>query len=322
MKLYFTKNNIDILKKLLKIPENSKVAIKMHMGEKGNTTHISAEETKPIINILRSLNLKPFIVDTPTLYLGGRFTEKDYLQTAKENGFSEETMDCPIIISNDHHKVQTKHMNFEVCKPMYDTEYMIVLTHVKGHCCVGFGAAIKNLSMGGATKKSKGDMHALGEPELIGECKLCKTCEKLCPFNAITITDKWNLNKGTCFGCDVCIVNCPHRILKPKVALIDELLAEGAWATTQNKKQVIYINIIKRITKECDCRADTGGILADDIGILIGTDPVAIDQASLDLINKQKPDIFTKSNHKDPQLQINFAEKLEMGKRNYKIEEI
>ena len=304
-KLFFTKdlnlkNNYEFLLDYFKkhFKENTRVAIKMHMGEQGNKTHLKAEDVQPIIDILKELKTEPFIVETPTRYPGGRYTSEDYFNTARENGFKEEVLECPIIITDEGEDIRTPHMKFEVCKEMYDVEYMVVLSHVKGHGCSGFGAAIKNLSMGGATRKSKGDMHALGEPELCGECKLCKTCEKLCPFNAIKVDDKWKLDTGLCFGCDICVDNCPHHVLKPKIASFDELLAEGAWASVHNKKKIIYINMLKRITQFCDCHADSGECVTDDIGVLIGENAVAIDQASLDLVNEQKKNIFIKKTTK------------------------
>ena len=323
--IYFTKNlilNTEIIKKFIDFPKGCKVAVKMHMGEKGNKTCLRFEDVKPVVDALISLGLKPFIIDTPVAYSGGRFTCEDYYITAKENGFDEETIGCPIVISNDAFEVKTTHMDFQVCKEIYETNYMAVLSHVKGHVCAGFGGAIKNLSMGGATKKSKKDMHSLGKPKIIGDCKLCGLCVDRCPADAIKVSDKLEIDLDACWGCGICVVNCPNNVLAPKVALIDELLAEGAWATVQNKERVLYINMIKRITHHCDCDCDSGKIIADDIGTLIGFDPVAIDQASLDLIHKGFEGIFIKENYKDPQLQIDFSEKLGFGEKNYELKEI
>ncbi len=323
-KVYFTKDLVlgaETFKKFLDFPERVKVAIKMHMGEEHNKTCLRAEDVKPIVDALLALNTEPFIIDTPVAYKGGRHTCEAYLKTAKDNGFSEETIGCPIIISNDFYEVKTGHMNFQVCKEMYESEYMVVLSHVKGHCCVGFGGAVKNLSMGGATIKSKKDMHSMGKPQIVGECNLCKTCEKFCPAKCIKVDDKLNINLDGCWGCDICVDNCPHGVLKAPVS-IDELLAEGAWASVQNKKGVLYINMIKRVTKLCDCESDAGKIVTEDVGTLVGTDSVAIDQASLDLINKQTKDIFIKVNHKDPELHLNFSEKLGLGSKEYELKEI
>jgi len=320
-KVYFTKDLVldaETIKRFLNFPEGVKVAIKMHMGEEKNKTCLRAEDVKPIVDALLALNTEPFIIETPAAYKGGRHTCEAYLKTAKDNGFSEETVGCPIIISNDFHEVKTGHMDFQVCKEMYEAEYMVVLSHVKGHFLLGFGAAVKNLSMGGATIKSKGDMHSMGKPEIVGDCQLCKTCEKFCPTKCIKIDDKLDINLDGCWGCGICVDNCPYGVLKAPVS-IDELLAEGAWASVQNKKSVLYINMIKRVTQRCDCASDAGEIVADDVGILVGTDSVAIDQASLDLINKQTKDIFIKVNHKDPQLHLNFSEKLGLGKKEYEL---
>lgn len=317
--VYFTKDLVldaETIKMFLDFPEGVKVAIKTHMGEENNKTCLRAEDVKPVVDALLAIKTKPFIVDTPVMYKGGRHTCELYLKTAKDNGFSEETMGCPIVISNDYYGAKTKHMDFQVCKPMYEAEYMVVVSHVKGHCCVGFGGAVKNLSMGGATVKSKRDMHSMGKPEIVGDCQLCKTCERFCPAKCIKVDNKLEINLDGCWGCDVCVDNCPHDVLKALVSM-DELLAEGAWASAQNKKGVLYINYVKRITKLCDCESDSGKFIAEDIGTLVGTDPVAIDQASLDLVHKNTENTFQKENHKNPELQLNFSERLGLGSREY-----
>lgn len=101
----------------------------------------------------------------------------------------------------------------------------------------------------------------------------------------------------------------------------DKLLAEGAEAVLKQfeKEEVFYINFLMNIAKECDCCNDAGPIVAEDIGILFGRDIVAIDKASLDLINKQKPDVFLKLHDHDPHLQIRYAKELGAGEEDYVI---
>jgi uncharacterized protein len=305
--MFHTKENI-LTKEMLEpykdlFPKGAKVAIKMHMGEENNKTCLRAEDVKPVIEFLKEQ--EPFIIDTPVAYKGGRHNCEVYLKTAKDNGFSKESLNCPVIISGDYQIVKTKHMDFEVCKEMYETEYMVVLSHVKGHDCTGIGGAIKNLSMGGATVKSKKEMHSLGKPIIKGECKLCKTCEEYCCSNCIKVDKELNIDLDNCWGCGVCVETCPHNVLTYNVSM-DELLAEGAWASIQNKKVILYINMIKRVTLLCDCHSNSGKIISEDKGILIGTDPVKIDRESIKLIGKE---IFIKEHHKDPERQVDFMAK-------------
>jgi uncharacterized protein len=98
-------------------------------------------------------------------------------------------------------------------------------------------------------------------------------------------------------------------VLAPEKSIFDDLLAQGATAVANEMKgKVFYINVIKNITKLCDCEADSGEIIAKDVGIVAGESIVAVDRASVDLIEKQQgKNVFLTHNHKDPRLQINFA---------------
>jgi uncharacterized protein len=288
-----------------------KIAVKLHMGEKGNKTYLSPDFVKKIISILKGNNCQPFLFDSPVMYPGGRDTSEKYIQTAKENGFSEETIGCPIIVSNDFEYVKTPHLNAEVCKVLIEADSILVLSHVKGHMCSGFGGAIKNLGMGAVSTKTKADIHNLSNPMFVADCINCQACVKACPVNAITArTDKVLINYDGCWGCGVCINVCPQNALKPKVASFDTLLAEAALASIKDKK-VYYINCLTKIAKLCDCVAENGPIIAPDIGYLSSDNIVEIEKNSLDLINKKTgKNIFKDLHKKDPYSQINEMARL------------
>ena len=111
----------------------------------------------------------------------------------------------------------------------------------------------------------------------------------------------------------------PQKALKPKVALFDTLLAEGALIAQSKFKNYFYINVAKNITKRCDCEMDSKGIISEDIGYFFGGDAVAIDKACLDAVIKLNGDIFKKFNYKTGIEQINTAQEFGMGKAQYKL---
>ena len=85
-------------------------------------------------------------------------------------------------------------------------------------------------------------------------------------------------------------------------------------------KRIVYVNVLKEITKYCDCERDPGPIVCKDIGILVSEDVVAVDRASLDLINKTLGrNLFKEENGIDPYLQVKEAAKLGMGSWNYTL---
>ena len=242
-----------------------RIAVKVHMGEARNKYYIKAPVIKRIISVLNELKLKPFLFDSVVLYPGERDTSEKYYKTAEKHGFTEEEIGCPLIISDTGIDIKTKDMTVHVCRELTETDGMLVVSHVKGHCCYGFGGAIKNLGMGGVTPESKKEIHSAGQAET------------------------------------------------------DDLLAQGAQAVLKNIKKVFYINFLIDIAKNCDCDNDAGPIVAEDIGILFGKDVVAIDKASLDLINQQKPGIFEKMHNHDPYLQIKYSKELGLGEEEYNI---
>lgn len=298
------------------------VAIKLNMGEKGNTTHLKPAFIKEIVDVLLELKIKPFLFDSPVAYKGGRDTPEKYLKTAEDNGFTKKSIGCDIIVSDESIDVKGPHMNYNVCKALKEADCLLVVSHVKGHECCAFGGAIKNLGMGGVSSKTKEEMHNASIPVLDAEkCNVCETCVNICPSQLIKVErGKIKLTKEGCYGCGVCILNCPKSALKPQAALFDTLLAESAEAVLRGKEKLFFINSLTNITRRCDCYADSGEILLKDLGIIMSKDPVAIDQASIDLINHEAgKDIFKEVHKKSPELQIKEAETLGIGSRNYKM---
>ncbi len=245
--------------------DEDRIAVKLHMGEKDNPYYLKPDVIKKLIDVLNELGLKPFLFDSPVIYKGARDSVEKYYQTAADHGFTQEKIGCPIVISNNALEVKTKDLVIHACKELVEADGILVISHVKGHICYGFGAAIKNLGMGGVAKNSKTEIH------------------------------------------------------KAENAVSDDLLAQGAQTVLSKYEKMFFVNFLTNIAKECDCFNKPGPLIADDIGVLFGKDIVAIDKASVDLINKQKPNIFKKIHNHDPYLQIEYAEKLGLGETKYVI---
>jgi len=300
-----------------------KVPFKLHMGERGNKYFPRPNFVKKVVNTLQSYNVDPFLFDTTVAYSGERHTKEEYLKLAKENGFSKDKTGCNVVIDDTGINTTIDGRDYEVAESLYKSSHIFAFTHVKGHIATGMGGAIKNFGMGGVTKETKLRMHHGSRPIYNKDkCTYCGICAEVCPFGAITVENNtWTQNMKSCFGCGVCIDNCKNAGIRYKDEDFQYVLACSAKACLQDKN-VLYLNDINRISKSCDCDPDAGPIICPDIGYLASDDPVAIDKASLDLINDVKPDIFLKENNVDPFKQIKFGEEIGLGTSSYQLIEI
>ncbi|MBW2977838.1 DUF362 domain-containing protein [Candidatus Woesearchaeota archaeon] len=318
--VYFIKDNFEenipkILKKLC--PDFSTVGVKVHFGEAGNVTFVPAKYVKIIADCFNST-----LIETNVLYKGKRTETKDHVELAKKHGFDF----CPIKILDEEEEIpiNLKHFKKAILGkiPFKD---LVVVSHFKGHG-IGFGGAIKNVGMGLASRKGKLALHAGISPSVdVEKCVVCGQCIKECPAEAIKVEEKAKIKSEICIGCAKCIAICPQGAVKipwnslgPKE--VQERIAEYSVAALKDRRTV-YVNFLVNLVKGCDCVGKEMKILGKDIGVLISKDIVAIDKASDDLCKKQGID-FGKINETDSLVQIRYAEKLGLGKIDYKLVEI
>jgi uncharacterized Fe-S center protein len=297
------------------------VVVKLHFGEPGNPHAFKPSDVEPLVRALQELNFEVILTDTPVAYDSPRGSKQGYEKLVEKQGYSKLT-NC--YIEDQYLKQRVGDLEFEVAKILAEAKNVLVLSHVKGHECAGFGGAIKNLGMGALSAKSKNLIHNASKPVLNPElCVGCAVCANACPASAITIQDGLaEANLNLCYGCSICQIVCPQGALRPKIKTFDEGLAMGAVAAIKlMPKNTFYINVIKNIAKGCDCEGREMPILANDIGILYGDNPVAIDQASVDLINeKETKDVFYEANNKDPKLQIDYVAQYADLSKKYQLE--
>lgn len=312
--------------------ENEFVALKIHFGEKGVKGFIRPGWTKCIVNYVKEKKAHPFFTDTNTIYRGQRADAVNHMALAQGHGFKIERVGAPVIIAdglrgNDYAEVAIDGIHYrsvKIARSIYDSHAMICMTHVKGHMLSGFGGALKNLGMGCAAKTAKFDMHSDVCPNVdVDKCIACGECIKWCAGDALELVDdKIVLDKNACVGCGECILACASGALDipwdAAPGKVQEKFVEHALGAVKDKP-VCYVNYMHSITKNCDCMPlDQDIHILDDQGILVSTDPVAIDQASLDIINKAAgKDLFKELHGTDPTIQLAYAEKLGLGSREY-----
>lgn len=333
------------------ITEGDLTALKIHFGELGNDTFIKPVFVRSVVDSVRKLSGKPFLTDTNTMYIGSRHNAADHLTTAIRNGFAYAVVDCPVIIAdgltgNNYRDVSISGNQFKTVKiaqDIVDADAMVVLTHVKGHALAGFGGAIKNLAMGCAPPVGKRDQHQGMQAEVDESlCVSCGYCVTQCPFGAIHMEEKAVVDKSVCYGCSACLQVCPEHAISfhwdRDVPRFLERMAEYALgAVTGLKEKVLYISFLMDITPDCDCVPWSDAPIVPDIGFLASTDPVAIDAASLNLINQERGLACSSLHcHHEPGENkftgvwdyvegayiLEYAEKIGLGSRTYELVEL
>jgi uncharacterized protein len=280
--------------------KNRFVAIKMHFGERGNLAFLRPNYARTVVDMVKSLGGKPFLTDCSTLYVGSRKDGLEHLDTAFENGFSPMSTGCNIVIADGiKGKDETRvPINGEYVKEaligtaIMDADIVISLNHFKGHELVGFGGALKNLGMGSGSRAGKMDQHSAGKPSVDQNlCIGCGTCLKFCAHSAITITNKKaSINHTKCVGCGRCICSCPVNAPQaPFDALNNDLsckIAEYAYAVIKGRPH-FHISVVMDVSPYCDCHGESDTPIVPDVGMFASFDPVALDKACIDAVNKQ-----------------------------------
>ena len=286
-KVYFCKeitpNNVVKLYQMLEKELPGKVAVKVHSGEEGNQNYLKPEFMKPMVDYVNGT-----IVECNTAYGGERNTTEKHLKTLERHGwnslFDVDLMDASgPDISLPINNGYHLKEDF-VGKNIKNYDSMLVLSHFKGHPMGGFGGALKQLSIGVASSAGKAWIHSAGRTK-----------------------DQYNLWNDL-----------------PKQDDFLESMADAASAVVNYfKGNMAFINIMANMSVDCDCCAVAEDPCISDIGILASLDPIAIDQACVDLVIKSndpgKEHFLERVNSRNGIHTIEAANELGFGTREYEL---
>ncbi len=310
------------------------VAIKAHFGEKGNTGYVKPAYFAPIVKVARERKTHPFLTDTNTIYHGERNNALGHLAVASEHGFSLEKTGVPVIIAdgvigNSYGEVKIGGKHFKkvkIARSILDADAIIAVSHFKGHLLAGFGGTIKNLGMGCAARLGKFEMHSGASPTVSKkDCIACGACIDICAHGALDIDGGTvNIDLKKCAGCGECIIVCAPGALKitwsEPGGNVQEKFVEYAMGAVKGKR-LFCVTFLNRITPNCDCIGKNERSMVPDIGILASKDPVAIDQAAVDLALKHAGGDILKKAHPniDYTVQLEYAQNAGFGSRRYEL---
>lgn len=291
-KVYFTREispaSLVRVYEALGVTLPGKVAVKISTGEAGNPNYLKPELIQDLVQ-----KLKGTIVECNTAYEGARNDTVAHLQTAKEHGFTE-IADVDIMDADGEIEIPVKNGKYLevdiIGKNFENYDSMLNLAHFKGHPMGGFGGALKNQSIGIASAAGKAYIHTAGKSR--------------------DVATLWE-----------------HTA--PQDDFL-ESMAEAATAVAdymrEQEKPIVYINVINNLSVDCDCVATPEAPCMADIGIAGSLDPVALDQACIDMIwNSDDPgrDHFVERvEHQNGRLIIDAAARLGLGSKDYELVEL
>ncbi len=354
-KVYFIKASIDegeqlISKKSRKLfkaggfaacfKKNDFTAVKVHVGEDTNNTHIKAGCIKGLVEELLALKTKPFLTDTSTLYAGRRHNAIDHTILAAEHGFGIDGLGIPFITPDG--LFGTSETAVEINCPLnkevliaYDIvrcQSILSVAHFTGHIASCAAATLKTLGMGCTSRKGKMRQHAVLKPSVTDNCQLCGECFKHCPADAIHLDDvKAHIDQDKCIGCAECLAVCRFDAVTYDWDIENEALqrnvAEHAAGVLKGKEnRAVFFNYIISVTKDCDCfKTPNMPKVVDDIGIVASVDPVAVDKAAIDLVETAAGASLAQllENDKlDAGYQLEHAEQIGLGSTDYELVEV
>ena len=288
--VYFTKEItpeklIEIYEKL-GVSLKGNIGIKVSTGEAGSKGYLKSDLIKPLVDKLNGT-----IVECNTAYPGERNNAEDHMKVAKEHGFCNMGQGIEIMDGIGEFKIPVKngkHLEFDIIgKGFEHYDSFLNLAHGKGHAMGGFGANLKNQSIGFASRNGKAYIHSCGKTSDPDEC--------------------WNHTDD-------------------QIGFI-ESMAEASKAVSDyikdTNRQIVYITVANAISLDCDCDAHQGDPVIKDIGIFASLDPVANDQAFIDAIWKTHEEgtesIKERIDTRFGRHITEYAEELGLGSTDYEL---
>ena len=291
-KVYFTKeitsDSLIRIYKELGVELKGKVGVKVSTGEKGSKGYLKADLIGPFVKMLDAN-----IIECNTAYPGKRTNYKDHIKVAEEHGFTS-FAEVDIMDKDGEFKIPVKsgkHLQYDIIGENFKNYDSIVnLAHGKGHAMGGFGANLKNQSIGIASRNGKAYIHSCGKTESPIKCWMVKYEQKD----------------------------------------FIESMAEAAKAVSDyikdNNKQIVYITVMNNISVDCDCDSHQGDPVMQDLGIIASLDPVANDQAFIDMLwNSADPGhtkMMERVDRQEGRHITEYAKEIGLGSTEYELIEI
>ena len=317
------------------IADHDVTAVKTHFGESKKLGYVRPLYLKMLGEGIRDRGGLPFLAETSTLYKGNRSDAIRHIAHAHSQGFTPAATGLPIIMADglfgDEECVVPIEGRFyasvHLAALFAKCNALVAVSHFTGHFAAGFGAALKNLGMGCASRKGKLAQHSTAKPKIVKkDCTGCGTCIKWCPQEAIAFDrKKAKIDSGKCIGCGECLAMCRFDAVRfdwgaTYEDLQKKIVEHAMGICSLFPQKGLFVNVLARISKDCDCMGHTFQKIVPDIGILVSRDAVALDAASLELVEERAGKSLSQLSYDIPyRFQLDYAAELGFGSREYTL---
>jgi len=286
-KVYFTKtltpDSLVNIYKTLGMKLNGNVAVKVHSGEPGGNNYLKPEFMKDLVDYVKGT-----IIESNTAYSGKRNTTEEHWKAIEEHGF---TKIAKVDLIDEEGSIELpikngRHLGVNyVGSHLANYDSLLVLSHFKGHAMGGFGGALKNTSIGIASSSGKMWIHTAGKTNETGNFEVC--------FDT------------------------------PQDAFLESMAEAAGSIIDYRKDNIVFINVMCNLSIDCDCDSHPHAPEMKDIGILASLDPVALDQACVDLIYSSndpgKKSLIQRIEERHGVHILEEAARLGVGSREYEL---
>ncbi len=301
-KVYYTKDitpeNLVRIYDALGVELPGKVGIKISTGEAGNHNYLKPELIKDLV-----AKLQGTIVECNVAYAGGRDQTERHLETAREHGFLDI---AEVDIMDAHGEIEIPVTNHKwlpidiVGEHIDNYDSFLNLAHFKGHEMAGFGGVIKNQSIGFASASGKAYIHSLGATRSPEE------------MMAGIMADV----EGSLAAKQDGFLECMAETAK---AVSDHVNGKA----NDGQPRVLYISVLNNLSRDCDCAAEPEAPCMADMGIMASVDPVALDQAVLDMVKNStdpgRDSFMERVTGQNGEHILEYAEQIGFGSRDYEL---
>lgn len=317
------------------IADQDVTAVKTHFGESKKLGYVRPLYLKMLGEGIRGRGGIPFLTETSTLYKGNRSDAIRHIAHAHSQGFTPTATGMPIIMADGLYGDEECIVPIEgriypsvrLAALFAKCNALVVVSHFTGHLAAGFGATLKNLGMGCASRKGKLAQHSTAKPTIVKKkCTGCGTCIKWCPQEAISLDGKKAaIDSGECIGCGECLAMCRFDAVEFDWGatcedLQKKIVEHALGMCSLFPRKSLFINVLTRVSRDCDCMGHTFKKIIPDIGILASRDAVALDAASLDLVEERAGKTLPQLAYDIPyRFQLDYAAELGFGSREYTL---